>query len=158
MAEEEQQKNVEIRALLIPWYDSNLLLPNSAVVEVLRYPEISLDSNSSSDWIEGTFYWRNLQLPLIALDKLLGLARSETGKKKRILVCHVLSDEVEPAFIGITVQGMPRLINLESTALEIVEDYNEEDAGPVVARVSTLGASALIPDLEEVGQLLQASV
>lgn len=157
MSEESTPRNAELRVLLVPWHDSNLLLPNSVVVEVLRYPEITPDADENREWIEGRFQWRNLSLPLISLDQLLELSAAKSGEKKRVLVCHLLSDEADPAFVGIVVQGMPRLMNLEEAALEVTETDSELEARPVIAEVTMEETSALIPDLEKVAQLMQSA-
>ena len=153
MSETAQYSAGSIRVLMVPWHESHLLLPNSAVVEVLRYPEIDRESAAGKEWISGTFKWRNRTLPLVPFERLLGLEAGQSSEKKRVLVCHLLSEDMELPFVGIEVEGMPRLFELEESELKVTDA--ELPDGPLIAQVNTQDTSAYIPDLEGLGRLIQ---
>ena len=74
MPEAATEKSHELRGLLLPVSDANLLLPNATVVEVLSYPDVTRADAGSPDWYLGKFIWRHLTLPLISWGHLSGQA------------------------------------------------------------------------------------
>ncbi len=143
----------DLQGLLIPQRQTPLLLPVSAVIEILGYREI-MDADSDAGWLLGRFSWRNLTLPLISMERLLGVEREETRGRKRIIVVHVFSDRLEAPFVGIEATGMPRMVRLNEENLGAVEGESWPGDWPVSHKVSVLETEALIPDLDRLGALV----
>ncbi len=143
----------DLQGLLIPQRQTPMLLPVSAVIEILGYREI-LDADSDAGWLLGRFSWRNLTLPLISMERLLGVEREETRGRKRIIVVHVFSDRLEAPFVGIEATGMPRMVRLNEENLEAMEGVSWPGDWPVSYKVSVQETEALIPDLDRLGALV----
>ncbi|WP_456378371.1 chemotaxis protein CheW [Thiolapillus sp.] len=144
----------ELQGLLIPQRQMPLLLPAAAVIEILGYREIN-ENTTEASWLLGSFSWRNLVLPLISMERVLGVEREGKRGRKRIIIVHVFSDKMKTPFIGIEATGMPRLVTLNEDNLELVEGDPWPDDWPISDRVKVQEAEALIPDLERLGALLQ---
>jgi chemosensory pili system protein ChpC len=144
----------ELQGLLIPQRQMPLLLPAAAVIEILGYREIN-ESGSDAGWLLGSFSWRNLILPLISMERVLGVEREGTRGRKRIIVVHVFADKLKTPFIGIEATGMPRLVNLGENTIEVVSGEPWPDDWPISDRIKVQDVEALVPDLERIGSLLQ---
>ena len=144
----------ELQVLMVPWHGDYLMLPNAAVVEVLRSQEIKAKEGESANWLLGDVAWRNISLPLISMEQMLNLDEYQTDQKKRILVCHLLSDELEQPFVGIEVYGIPQLRTLDESMFKVIEPDSDEKNQSLVATVTVGDDKAYIPDLEKIGQML----
>ena len=144
----------ELQGLLIPQRQMPLLLPSSAVIEILGYREVR-ENTSDAGWILGTFSWRNLVLPLVSMERVLGVEREGKRGRKRIIVVHVFSDKLKTPFIGIEATGMPRLVSLNEDTLEVLEGEPWPEDWPISDRVKVQDVEALVPDLDRLGALLQ---
>ncbi|WP_293644313.1 chemotaxis protein CheW [Thiolapillus sp.] len=144
----------DFQGLLIPQRQMPLLLPSSAVIEILGYREVS-ESAADASWILGSFSWRNLVLPLVSMERVLGVEREGKRGRKRIIVVHVFSDKLKTPFMGIEATGMPRLVSLNEETLEVLDGEPWPDDWPISDRVKVQDLEALIPDLDRLGALLQ---
>ncbi|WP_457667423.1 chemotaxis protein CheW [Thiolapillus sp.] len=144
----------DLQGLLIPQRQMPLLLPSSAVIEILGYREVS-ENASDASWILGSFSWRNLVLPLVSMERVLGVEREGKRGRKRIIVVHVFSDKLKTPFMGIEATGMPRLLSLNEETLEVLEGEPWPDDWPISDRVKVQDVEALVPDLDRLGALLQ---
>ncbi len=144
----------ELQGLLIPQRQTPLLLPAAAVIEILGYREIN-ESSGDAGWLLGNFSWRNLVLPLVSMERVLGVEREGTRGRKRIIVVHVFADKLKMPFIGIEATGMPRLVNLNEDTIEVVAGDPWPDDWPISDRIKVQNVEALVPDLDRIGALLQ---
>jgi chemosensory pili system protein ChpC len=142
---------LEVRGVLLPLQGGQLLLPNATVNEVVGFRDpIPVDSNDT-DWLLGTFDWRQQKVPIVAFEKLLGLPKDETGHRARIAICNTLNGNARCPYIGILLRSIPHLTRLTE---ELIAPLGElGDAGPMVARQVRLnGQEAWIPDLDALEQ------
>ncbi|BAO45491.1 chemotaxis protein CheW [Thiolapillus brandeum] len=153
MANVQLHMDDDLQGLLIPQRQTPLLLPVSTVIEILGYREIE-DADQDAGWLLGNFSWRNLTLPLISMERLLGVAREETRGRKRIIVVHVFSDRLKMPFLGIEATGMPRMVKLNEENLVVIEDDPWPGDWPVSYKVKVQETEALIPDLDRLGELV----
>ncbi|HID45294.1 MAG TPA: chemotaxis protein CheW [Chromatiaceae bacterium] len=144
----------DLQGLLIPQRKMPLLLPSAAVIEILGYREVT-ESESDASWLLGSFSWRNLVLPLVSMERVLGVEREGKRGRKRIIVVHVFSDRLKMPFIGIEATGMPRLVNLNEDTLSLAEGEPWPVDWPISDRVKVQDTEALIPDLDRLGALLE---
>ncbi len=149
----QQHMDDDLQGLLIPQRQTPLLLPVSVVIEILGYREI-MDADGDAGWLLGSFSWRNLTLPLISMERLLGVEREETRGRKRIIVVHVFSDRLEAPFVGIEATGMPRMVRLNEESLSVVEGESWPGDWPVSYKVIVQEIDALMPDLDRLGELV----
>lgn len=143
----------EIRGVLIPLQGEQLLLPNAAVAEVIDYREPDA-VDAAPAWVLGTTAWRQRNLTVVRLEKLLGLQTEGDSPRQRIVICHTLDSDARRPFIGIVAAAIPRLVRLREEGLTGGDLGAELSNAPVHARVSVDDQVALIPDLTAIEGLL----
>lgn len=143
----------EIRGVLIPLNGEQLLLPNAAVAEVIDYraPDAFDDM---PDWVLGSTAWRQRNLTVVRLEKLLGIPTQDKSPRQRIVICHTLNSDARRPFIGIVATAIPRLVRLREEVLNGLGLEESLQDAPLHARVSVDQQSALIPDLSAIEGLL----
>jgi len=137
---------LEVRSVLLPLHNGQLLLPNASVAEVAAYRE-SVELPSSPDWLLGMISWRWKKIPLVCFDTLVGMPPQKTGVRARIAVCYALSGELEQSFLGVLTQSVPHLTRA-SEELIVSDPEPAELSDGVMQQVLINGEKAWIPDLD----------
>lgn len=135
----------EIRTIMAPLTDSCVLLPNSAVAEVLNFtaPE---PFKQSPPWLLGEIAWHGWQVPVISYEKLLDEdAAYTTTAKARILIVKTLGESTQVNYIGLVIQGLPKLKTV--TRGTLIEKPTGELPDTLFSEVSIDDQPALIPEL-----------
>ena len=146
----------ELRGVMLPVGSRLLLLPNSAVAEVIGYQEPNVGS-SDPDWMLGSIEWRGRALPVISFELAMGRPQSDLGSQRaRIAVLNTLSGNRSLPYIGIYTLGISRLARV--TAGNLSEDSEEEpDSSLVLESVKINGQPAWIPDMDKLEELILGS-
>lgn len=146
----------EIRAVLIPLAGETLLLPNAAVAEVIDYRE-PLAQPQAPGWLLGSIDWRQRNLPVVQLERMLGCAGGpekpvrpvgRAGRQRRIMVCHTQGEDAGRPFVGIVADAIPRLVRVRESSLQGLPRGQGDDK-LVHARLMVESREALVPDLGE---------
>jgi chemosensory pili system protein ChpC len=139
----------QIYAVLITLSDDTLLLPNSAVAEVLPLSVLQTASGSA-DWLLGYCDWSDKRIPVINFEVLNGAAAGESGKRARIVIVHSLNAHLQTGALGILTQGYPHLVTLSREALvpQVLRESDRPDL--VLSRVAIANHETAIPDLEAI--------
>ncbi|MEJ2575686.1 MAG: chemotaxis protein CheW [Gammaproteobacteria bacterium] len=139
----------ELRAVLIPTGSERLLLPNSAVSEVIdfREPEPLADAPR---WVLGTVLWRQRRFPLISGELLLGDHFDTRAPRLRIALCHSVLGSRRYPFVGLVSRGIPRLVRVVEDAIEETVEPPLDPAWPMLAQVYVNDVYALIPDMDRI--------
>ncbi|RMG29174.1 MAG: chemotaxis protein CheW [Gammaproteobacteria bacterium] len=135
-----------LRVLQIPLEaGTRLLVPNVAVAEVIPSQPVEAVPVGPL-WLEGMMDWRGHRVPLVCLEKLLGLPAGETaGEGPRIAVFNRSRKEGRPPFYAVRLQGIPRLARVAESD---VRDLPGDDAtGFMHVHVEVGGERFVIPDL-----------
>lgn len=135
----------EIRTIVAPLQDGNVLLPNGAVAEVLGYtsPE---PLKKAPTWVLGEIAWNGWQVPIINYDQLINEhSSSKTTPKSRILIIKTLGESTQVNYIGIVIQGLPRLKKVSAVSLQEIK--MEELPRTIFSAVSFDDLQAYIPEL-----------
>ena len=135
----------EIRTIMAPLTDGHVLLPNSAVAEVLNYiaPE---PFKQSPPWLLGEIAWHGWQVPVISYEKLIKDNAAPTATSKaRILVIKTLGESTQVNYIGLVIQGLPKLKKVNRNNL--IEKQTKGLADTLFSEVSIDSQQALIPEL-----------
>lgn len=137
----------EIRTILAPLTDGHLLLPNSAVAEVLAYTQPE-PFKKAPNWLLGELAWHGWQVPIICLEQVInGKHRSSVTPKSRILVIKTLGESTQVNYIGLLIQGLPRLKTV--TPDNLVELATDGLPDALFSKVSIDDLEAVIPALGE---------
>ncbi|MES9963261.1 MAG: chemotaxis protein CheW [Candidatus Sedimenticola sp. 20ELBAFRAG] len=143
----------EIRGVLLPLQNGQLLLPNATVSEVVGYTKPESRKEGAPDWLLGDFSWRQQKVPLISFETLTGSARDEVGHRARIAICNTLNGNDKLPYIGILLKAIPHLVRVTRDSVAPLGE--EGDAGSMVAgQVKIAGKEAWIPDLDSLEMAL----
>lgn len=111
-----QHNEKKIRSVLLPLKKDVLLLPHSALVEIIPEREISPIGNGP-DWLLGEIEWSNEVLPLLSFEVALGYEEPEVAKRSRVIVLGYLSEHKKYQYLAIRATGVPRLVQLQAGSL-----------------------------------------
>ena len=93
--------------MLLPLTSLNLLVPNSAVAEIIGY-STPRPLSQCSDWFVGVVLWRGVYIPVIAVEQMCDIATAAAGPRARIAVIYNPEKDPELPYVGIHMQDIPR--------------------------------------------------
>ena len=143
----------EIRTILAPLTDGYVMLPNSAVGEILTFtsPE---PFKQGPPWLLGEIAWRGWQVPVINYERMLRDNGSTTiTAKTRVLIMKTLGESTQVNYIGLVIQGLPRLKKVSARTL--VEKQIDELPDTVFSTVSIDDLQAVIPALGDLTRTVE---
>jgi len=141
----------EIRSVLVPVTDTELLLPNAAVAEIVGYSQPAA-IEQSPDWLLGNVLWRGWQVPVMSFGVLTERLEREAVEDARICLIKNLSSNERIPYVGILAQGFPRLVTVTPDTLTELPDSSTHIA--IAGKVEIGDREALVPDLDRIGQLV----
>lgn len=146
----------EVYSLMIPTIQSNILLPNSSVAEIVPFSNVELFSETSDrpDWFLGHLLWRGQEIPLISIDVIRGESDPQANKRSRVTIVHTLNSNRELPYVAIVVQGIPRLSHVTPDNIKHLSEQVLSDAEKMRVTVEDVGAS--IPDLDKLEEMILA--
>ncbi len=136
-----------VRCMLLPLRSLNLLVPNSAVAEIIGYstPRALPDS---SDWFPGVVLWRGDYIPVVAVEQMCGVDVAQVGPRARIAIIYNPEKDPEVPYLGIHMQDIPRAYLAEA---ETMVSGSDEDLSPyLLSRVDDEQLARVIPDLDRI--------
>ena len=141
-----------IPCLTIPLYDEIILLPNSAVAEVVSYnaPEVV---ENAPEWFLGYVNWREYRVPLVSFEAISGKEIKAPKKSSQIAVLNTLNGNPKVPYIGVLTQGIPSLAIVQEQGLKST-DFDKGERQSIAGMVEVGGVSALIPDIDDIEQRL----
>jgi chemosensory pili system protein ChpC len=115
--------NRSIRCMILPLVSINLVVPNSAVAEIISYsaPKKMADS---SDWFNGMVLWRGVFVPVVAVEQMCSIDIALTGPRARIAILYNLNKDDDLPYIGIHIQDIPRAYLAEPDRMKSCTDEN----------------------------------
>lgn len=135
----------EVRTIMAPMTEGYALLPNSAVAEILEYtaPE---PFKQGPGWLLGELAWHGWQVPVISYLRMINEhADDPVTKKARILIIKTLGESTQVNYIGLLIQGLPKLKTVTEKTLIEKKVKNLPDA--IFSQVVIDDLSAYIPEL-----------
>ncbi len=143
----------EIRTLLTPLTSGNILLPNSVVAEILEFtsPE---PFKQAPVWLLGELEWRGWQVPIVSFLRLVNKrSQDNVTKKSRILIIKTLGYSTQLNYIGLLIQGLPRIRTVSAETL--IEDRLDVKSKSVFSKVTVDEIPALIPEISALTELVE---
>jgi chemosensory pili system protein ChpC len=143
----------ELRTIMAPLREGHVLLPNSAVAEILAYsrPE---PFKKAPAWLLGELAWRGWQVPVISYERLIEESDGNVvTPKARILIIKTLGESTQVNYIGLVIQGLPKLKKVSAESL--FEEQTDELPKPLFSKVSVDELQAFIPELGELTRIVE---
>ena len=136
-----------VRCMLLPLTSLNLLVPNSAVAEIIGY-SVPRTLADCSDWFAGVVLWRGVYVPVVAIEQMCDIASAGTGPRARIAIIYNPEKDAELPYLGIHMQDIPRAYladpdTTESGSSDGLGDY-------LLTRVDDEQLQRVIPDLDKI--------
>jgi len=144
----------EVYSLMIPTVNSNILLPNTNVAEVVPFSNVELFEENSGrpHWYLGHLIWRGIDIPLISIDLIKGEKDPQANKRSRVAIAHTLNMNKELPYLAIVVQGIPRLSHVRLDNIEYIQDEDLSEAEKMRVEIDSVAAS--IPDLDKLESMV----
>jgi chemosensory pili system protein ChpC len=110
-----------VRCMLLPLSSINLLVPNSAVAEIIGYstPRALPDS---SEWFPGVVLWRGVYVPVVSLEELCAIDTPLVSPRSRVAIIYNPEKDAELPYLGIHIQDIPRAYLADSDKMESGSD------------------------------------
>ncbi len=140
-------KATSVRCMLLQLTSLNLLLPNSAVAEIIGYstPRRLADT---SDWFPGVVLWRGVYVPVVVVEQMCNVSIAQVGPRARIAIVYNPTRDLDLPYIGIHMQDIPRAYLAEA---ESMESGSDEKLSPyLVTRVDDEQLARVIPDIDRI--------
>jgi chemosensory pili system protein ChpC len=143
----------EVRSVLIPLADRQLLLPNAVVAEIMGYQQPEA-VEGQPDWFLGNMVWRGVLIPVISFEAMLGGGVVTPGHRGRIAIMNGLNGYPRLSHFGMVVQAIPSLVRVSTE--NVLALPAASDANPLIQQAVELDLNpAYIPNLDEIERQLQ---
>lgn len=133
--------------MLLPLTSLNLLVPNSAVAEIIGY-STPRQLSATSDWFSGVVLWRGVYIPVVAVEQMCGVGAAQTGPRARIGIIYNPERDPDLPYLGIHMQDIPRAYLAEADSMEAGNDEGLSEY--LMARVDDEQLGRVIPDLDKI--------
>jgi chemosensory pili system protein ChpC len=143
----------EVRTIMAPMAEGYALLPNTAIAEILEYttPE---PFKQGPGWLLGELAWHGWQVPVISYLRLIDdRANDPVTKKARILIIKTLGESTQVNYIGLLIQGLPKLKTV--TAKTLIEQKVKNLPDAIFSKVTIDDLSAYIPELSHLTSVVE---
>lgn len=152
----DRDTGVEIRGVLLPLHEVQLLLPNASVSEVVGLDELRVEPNMPS-WFLGIQQWRGQEIPVVSFEELVEVPAVESSARSRVAVCNTLGGNPRRPFIGLLLTTTPRLVRIREDIVDL--QGNQQELGEAVkSQVVINGENAWIPDMNSVEWVVQEAM
>lgn len=136
-----------VRCMLLPLCSINILIPNSAVAEIVSY-SLPRELPDSSEWFRGVVLWRGVYVPVVALEEMSSIDTAVVGSRSRIAIIYNPEKDTELPYLGIHIQDIPRAYLAEFEKMESGSD--EKLSQYFVSDVDEEQFARVIPDLDRI--------
>jgi len=140
-------KATSVRCMLLQLTSLNLLIPNSAVAEIIGYSTPRRLSDTS-EWFSGVVLWRGVYVPVVVVEQMCNVSTAQVGPRARIAIVYNPTKDPELPYIGIHMQDIPRAYLAEA---ESMESGSDENLSPyLITRVDDEQLARVIPDIDRI--------
>jgi len=136
-----------VRCMLLPLPSMHLLVPNSAVAEIIGY-STPTPLTDSSEWFPGVVSWRGVYVPVVSVEIMCSSKIAPVGPRTRIAMLYNPSKDVAMPYIGIIMQDIPRAYLAEGGKMESSSDDGLNQY--LLSRVDADHFARVIPDIDKI--------
>jgi chemosensory pili system protein ChpC len=147
--------NDSIRCMQLPLLNMQLLLPNSAVAEIIGYSEPVI-GEEGSDWYDGRISWRGVMVPVISVEKMCQGQSQNPGPRTRIAVVYNLNGDEDLPYLGIILQDIPRAYLAEPERM--IESSLATDCAYLSTQADAMIDNMYIPDMDAIVASLKEKI
>jgi len=140
-------KTEAIRCMLLPLSSINLLIPNSAVAEVIGY-STPRELPDTSEWFPGVVLWRGVYVPVVSLEEMCSIDPAMVGPRSRVAIIYNPEKDVELPYLGIHIQDIPRAYLAEPEKIETGSDDGLSEY--LLSNVDEDQFARVIPNLDSI--------
>lgn len=140
-------KTTSVRCMLLPLTSLNLLIPNSAVAEIIGY-STPRQLKDTSDWFPGLVLWRGVYVPVVAVEQMCHVDTPGVGPRARIAIIYNPEKDPDLPYLGIHMQDIPRAYLAEADSM--VSGGEEGLSQYLVTRVDDEQLVRVIPDIDKI--------
>jgi len=148
--------NRELYCILLPVDNAKLLLPRSIVEEVRGLAEPEPVTGGPS-WLMGTVRWRGSNIPLVAIEPLLGGTIPQPSRRSRMIVLRAPEESLDPPAIAVLAQGFPYILRVTP---ELLKSSGVPENKNLLAQINLGLETPVVPDLpglaEQAARLIAA--
>jgi chemosensory pili system protein ChpC len=144
----------EVYSLLIPISRAKLIVPRTAVAEVMGYMPPRNRPKNVPAWFLGMVRWGDEEVPLVSFEATCGNAVPESSSRSRITYFHALQGDLDPPVLAMLTQGYPYLVRVTDGVLSELTDSELPEDAPALAHFRMANERPIIPDLAEIERRL----
>lgn len=148
-------ENQSVRCMLLPLSSINLVIPNSAVSEIIGYSE-PRRLEDTLDWFLGVVLWRGVYVPVISVETMCEVDTVHVGPRSRIGIIYNPEKDDDLPYIGLHIQDIPRAYLAESAKMESGSD--DGLSRYLLTRLDDEQLSRFIPDFDAITADLKAQL
>jgi len=141
-----------IPCMLIPLQQRYLLIPNTAIAEVIPMPKIS-SSEEQASYCLGQYQWNNEQITILDLEDLVEDKEGHSEGANKLCIIHSINKDNKLHAYALPCHGAPQLIHLNENGLRLVEDEIESSKF-LHCRTHVGNKIAYIPNLDKLEELV----
>ncbi|WP_370980743.1 chemotaxis protein CheW [Agaribacterium sp. ZY112] len=150
MSNEELEVGTDIKCMVLPMVESEVLLPSISVAELAAIQPFDIKPNTP-DWFLGYYPWRNLRVPVLSYETLNNQCSPKLSADGRVVILNATGVSEDLPFISILCQGVPEDLSVREAAIEESEEFAREYE---LMAVNVAGKSLLVPDIEKIEQAI----
>jgi len=133
----------------------NLVLPNSAIAEVLVTTDLATTENKPT-WNAGEIRWDRRKIQVVSLDHLASPIKESKKTEYIILVIRNPIPNSPPAYFGIVASAIPQIVLANSSTIhKNLQPTNLHEYS--MSYVLLNGRPAMIPDIGRIANLIKKS-
>ena len=148
-----EQEALAVRSQMIALEALRLVLPNTAIAEVVAYSKLKLPDNQP-EWLLGYVSWRGYQVPVISFERMVDQPGSKPDKRSRIIILNSISADTLRPFYGMLSTGIPSLMTIDENNIQDAPKIGETDS-LILRQVVVDKHAAVIPDQYELESRLK---
>ena len=148
------EEAIVVRSQLIALEALRLVLPNTAIAEVIAYTKPELPEDMP-EWFLGYVPWRGHRIPVISFEAMIDQPGSNPDKRSRIIVLNSISGDADRPFYGLLATGIPRLMVVDSDNIQNAPEIGTTDS-LIMRQVVVDKHAAVIPDQYELEARLKS--
>ena len=148
------EEAIVVRSQLIALESLRLVLPNTAIAEVIAYTKPELPEGMP-EWFLGYVPWRGYHIPVISFEAMIDQPGSSPDKRSRVIVLNSISGDADRPFYGLLATGIPRLMVVDSDNIQNAPEIGATDS-LIMRQVVVDKHAAVIPDQYELEARLKS--